>query len=216
MPHPTSHERPISVSAFARARRLTHSAVRRAIDDGRLRDSVVQRDGMPPRILASLADIEWRERTSPAHTRAAAPPPPSFGPERLGAPDDYRRSLVIEKVVKTRLAQMLLDEKQGRLIDAAQAGDAQFEIARLVRNQMLELPDRLADELALETDAHRVREILMREVNDVLRKLALQLRAGALQSPSAKSPPAQAAAVPTPRPIAEPVVAAEVHRAERA
>jgi hypothetical protein len=154
--------------------------VQRAIADGRLARSVTKEVGQPARIFASIADVEWNERTSPAHSRAAAAPPPSNGHDRFGAADDYRRSLVIEKVVRTKLAQVRLDEHQGRLIDAAEAGRVQFEIARLVRNQMFELPDRLADELALESDAHRVREILTREITDLMRKLSARLREGAL------------------------------------
>jgi hypothetical protein len=155
---------------------VTHTAVQRAIADGRLVRAVAQAGGQPPRILASIADVEWNERTSPAHSRAA--PAAGFGRQPFGAGDDYRRSLVIEKVVRTKLAQVRLDEHQGRLIDAAEAGRAQFEIARLVRNQMFELPDRLADELALESDAHRVREILVREITDLMRKLSARLREG--------------------------------------
>ena len=173
-----AQELPLSVRAYARRRGVTHTAVQRAIADRRLVRSLVQQGGEAPQVLASIADVEWNERTSPAHSRAA--PPTASGHDRFGAPDDYRRSLVIEKVVRTKLAQVRLDEQQGRLIDAAEAGRVQFEIARLVRNQIFELPDRLADELALETDAHRVKEILTREVTDVMRKLSARLREGAV------------------------------------
>lgn len=171
-----TQEAPISVRAYARKRGVTHTAVQRAIADRRLARAVVQQPGQPPRILASVADVEWVERTSPAHSRAAKAVEAGRGP--LDAPDDYRRSLVIEKVVKTKLAQVRLDQEQGRLIDAAEATRAQFEIARVVRNQIFELPDRLADELALETDAHRARGILTREITDIMRKLAAELREG--------------------------------------
>ena len=179
-----AQELPISVRAYARRREVTHTAVQRASADGRLVRAVEKRDGQPLRILASIADVEWNERTSPAHSRAA--PATGNGHDRFGAADDYRRSLVIEKVVRTKLAQVRLDEQQGRLIDAEEAGRAQFEIARLVRNQMFELPDRLADELALESDAHRVREILTREITDLMRKLSARLREGAATREGAK------------------------------
>jgi hypothetical protein len=173
-----TQELPISVRAYARRRGVSHTAVQRAIADGRLARSVAKGEGQPARILASIADVEWNERTSPAHSRAGPATRTSHQP--LGAADDYRRSLVIEKVVRTKLAQVRLDEHQGRLIDAGEAGRVQFEIARLVRNQMFELPDRLAAELALESDAHRVREILTREITDLMRKLSARLREGDL------------------------------------
>jgi hypothetical protein len=87
---------------------VTHTAVQRAIADGRLVRAVASAEGQPPRILPSIADVEWNERTSPAHSRAG--PATGFGRQPFGAGDDYRRSLVIEKVVRTKLAQVRLDE----------------------------------------------------------------------------------------------------------
>jgi hypothetical protein len=158
--------------------------VQHAIADGRLSRSVERRDGKAPRIVVSVADIEWNENTSPAHARAA--PPLGNGHDRFGGADDYRRSLVIKTVVRTKLDQLELERQQGRLIDAAEAVRSQSEIARLVRDHLFEFPDRLADELALESDAHRTREILTREITDLTRKLAARLREGALTQDRAK------------------------------
>ncbi len=219
-------EPPISVRAYARRRGVSHTAVQRAIADGRLVRSVLRvGDGMA-QILPTLADREWDRRTSPAFSRIGEPhatpprlpiaprpvapaapiaPRPDPRPDARGGPDDYRRTLVVEKVVKTRLAQVQLDEQLGRLIDATDAGDAQFEIARLVRNQIQELPDRLAGELALESDAHRVREILAREIDDVLRKLATRLRTLAATAGSAAAGAAPGRTATAPAPTAMPV-----------
>lgn len=240
---PVHDDPPISVRAYARRRKVSHTAVQRAITDGRLVRSVLRAGDGTAQILPALADREWSRSTSPAHSRVAdqlampqpevpvasaapiaprttapvapdalrttatatAPPlttranvRPEPRPELRGGPDDYRRTLVVEKVVKTKLAQVRLDEQLGRLIDASDAGDAQFEIARLVRNQLQELPDRLAAELALESDAHRVREILAREVDDVLRKLATRLRTFAATASSGALGAASSRATPTP------------------
>jgi hypothetical protein len=93
-----------------------------------------------PRILASIADVEWNS------ARAGAPraAPSGSRTPTLGAATTT--ALARDRVVRTKLAQVRLDEHQGRLIDAEEAGRAQFEIARLVR-RMNGLPDRLADEL---------------------------------------------------------------------
>ncbi len=217
----TTSESALSVSAYAQHRGVSHTAVQRAIADGRLSRSLVLAPGRPPQLLPSLADLEWEAHTSPAHARATESPtqvtaasaprifPPPSAERRSPTADDYRRSLVLEKVVKTKLAQVRLDEQQGRLIDAAEAGHAQFEIARLVRNQLHELPDRLADELALESDAHRVRSILARELDDVLRKLARRLDPSVVVPPAATAPlsptvPRIAAPLPSPPPSPAP------------
>lgn len=217
-------ETPLSVSAYARRRQVSHTAVQRAIADGRLARSLLLEPGRPPQLLPSLADLEWEAHTSPAHARgqesfAEVEPDstrlfPATASQRRGpTADDYRRSLVLEKVVKTKLAQVRLDEQQGRLIDAAEAGQSQFEIARLVRNQLQELPDRLADELALERDAHRVRSILAREIDDVLRKLARRLDPSVAiptATPAAQGSPAAptAPAANKPPPVNAPSAAA--------
>ena len=82
--------------------------------------------------------------------------------------------------MKTQLAQMSLEERQGKLLEVDEVRKTLFEIIRTMRNQCLELPDRLADELANERNAGRVRAIMMREITEVLRKLASRFEAAGM------------------------------------
>ncbi len=166
-------EQPVSVSAFARMTGVSHTAVQKAIADKRLVRAVIREPGAPPKLLASIATAEWRDRSSPGHRRTT-PSPDNHSPQRLGngGGDDYRRSATVEKIVRAKLLQVRLEEEQGRLVDADEVRKEVFALTRMTRDQFLELPDRLADELALESNASRVRAILHRELTDVLRSLA--------------------------------------------
>jgi len=86
MTQPPPPELPIAVRAYARHRGVNEKSVRLAIQDGPLVRSVVRSaDGAPPKILASVADQEWRARTNPAQSRA----PDHASIAAAGRPDDY-------------------------------------------------------------------------------------------------------------------------------
>ena len=167
----------LSVRAYARRRGVSHTAVELAISTGRLERCLHRRAQLKwPLIDPEVADREWEANTHPGQARSGGAAP---------VQDDYRKTLVLERVVKTRLAQMRLDEEQGRLVDIAEVRRTFFDVARTLRNQLLELPERLADELALEHDAGRVRAIMVREIKDILRKLADRCAANEMKETAA-------------------------------
>lgn len=155
-----------NIADFARRRGVSHTAVQRAIADGRLPKSA-RKVGVRWRIDARLGDEEWAESASPANSRTRVDGPAN-GSASNGEGSDYRSALVREKGLKSELAELALEERRGRLVDVGVVKDEQFEVARRIRNRLLELPDRLADELAAESDAVRVRGILDRELREIL------------------------------------------------
>lgn len=66
-------------------------------------------------------------------------------------------------------------EKRGTLIDVNEAAKAWASVAQIVRENVMGIPDRIAQELAALTDAKQVRERLLAELRLVLTNLPAQL-----------------------------------------
>jgi hypothetical protein len=96
----------LSIRGYARHRRVTHQAVRKAIAAGRI---VVGADGT---IDPAVADQAWQERTAPRMPPPAAAPP--AGPRRGGR---LRRSgrQRRERVPRARAAALVVDVQTKRL-----------------------------------------------------------------------------------------------------
>lgn len=135
----------------------SHPAVLKAIATGRIAGAVVG-VGRARRIDVAKADALWLENTDPAQVRArrnGSPPPPTMVEARLEVArwDAKQRELEYHKAA-------------GKLVDADEVKAATFEHSRRFQKRALELPDRLCQELAAESDPARVRTILMRELRE--------------------------------------------------
>jgi len=65
---------------------------------------------------------------------------------------------------KAKLTELDYQERIGDVVAAADVDREWFELARLVRDSMLNLPARLADQLAHETDQRKVHDLLEQEI----------------------------------------------------
>lgn len=77
----------------------------------------------------------------------------------------------VEAAYKAKRAELEYREKQVQLVDAAAVQSRWFELARRVRDGMLQIPDRIADLLAAETDSTKVYATLRDEITLALRDL---------------------------------------------
>lgn len=159
VPEPASAER-LSLSAYARRRGVTLRAVQNAIKDGRI---ARETDG---KIDPEKADAEWRAATSPARGGDRRSPRAASGPSALGDARAKREKYLAE------LARLKYELESGRLLDAREVEKAWFDKARIVRDAILNLPDRVAPLVASETDEHKVHRILTDELRSALEELA--------------------------------------------
>ena len=67
------------------------------------------------------------------------------------------------------------DERAGRLVDAAQVAEDAFNCARLTRDAVLGVPDRISAELASITDPHKLNDKLTTELVQALEELVGRL-----------------------------------------
>ena len=157
----------LSLRAYANHRGVSHAAVQKAIRSGRI---TANADGL---IDSDQADAEWNAKTRPRQRRAKPAPAATREPaEATVAGLDYFRARAIRENYLARLAKIEFEEKTAKLISRDEVQVAAFTKARTVRDNLLNIPDRLAATLAAEADADKVHQTLTGEIRKALDELA--------------------------------------------
>jgi hypothetical protein len=145
---------------------VAHFAVQKAIKAGRI--STLS-DG---RIDSDVADREWQENT-------IARPPRDLGRQHAGDEDpggfgasQYTKARAVREHYQARLAKIEYEERVAKLVSKDEVQVAAFNKFRQFRDQLLNLPDRLAAMLAAEMEAAKVYEILASEIRKALNEFA--------------------------------------------
>lgn len=165
--------RPLTMSAFARLLAVDEKAVRKAITNGRL-VRCVGRNGQGRAVIVNpvLGKQEWRQNSNREASRT--PAATRRGPDRGDTLASAQRTVAVERA---RSLQLTNEQRSGRLIPAALAIRQAFDAARMLREAILNLPARLAGELAAETDADRVYGRLDAELRLALEATATKIQA---------------------------------------
>ena len=171
----------LSIRAYARHRGVSHVAVKKAIDTGRI---TPQADGT---IEPNRADLEWAQNTVAARkpvaaktaSPAAEPIRPASAPVEPVAPPlsaggtSLLQARTVNEVVKAQTNKVRLAQLKGDLVDRSQAIAHVFRLARTERDAWLNWPARISAEMAakLEVDAYELHVALESAVRDHLIEL---------------------------------------------
>lgn len=167
---------------------VSRQAVQKAIAAGRLKGSLTQTDRGWWRIDPELGATEWAEWTDHAKAeagkgKAGGRPPGAPRTGELFPTPEERAAAVAAKVthaeastdriqVDAELKRLDLEERRGRLVDRHQTQREAFQIARVVRDRILQIPDRIAAELAAAKEPSDVHRRLLEELLASLEALA--------------------------------------------
>lgn len=170
----------VTLTAYAKSKGVSTEAVSKAVRVGRLSKSVVFDAKNRPRVIPELADQEWVANTDSAQQRVPAVPPPRPDPEPDQAParDEpktatFQQARTLREAYMARLAKLEFDEKSGLLVKADAVKNEAFRTARIVRDNLLNIPDRIAAELANETNQFKVHQRLTQEIRRALEDMKL-------------------------------------------
>jgi hypothetical protein len=177
----------LSIRAYARHRGVSHVAVKKAIDTGRitpLPDGTIDPDA---------ADAQWAQNTlqprkasadqgKPGATAnaplASRQAPPSPAPEVAAAPlsaggTSLLQARTVNEVLKAQLNKVELAQRKGELVDRAQAIAHVFKLARTERDAWLNWPARISAQMAarLNVDPHALHVALDAAVREHLSEL---------------------------------------------
>jgi hypothetical protein len=160
----------LSLRGYARHRGVSLTAVQKALHSGRISATA---DGM---IDSDHADAEWKAKTRPGQRRGSQPATAAREPERseptAASGLDYFRARAVRENYLARLAKIEFEEKTAKLISRDEVQVAAFTRGRTARDNLLNIPDRLAATLAAEPDADKVHQILTGEIRKALDELA--------------------------------------------
>ncbi len=145
----------ISIRAYARHRGVSHTAVEKAIAAGRI---TTLADGS---IDAATADAEWERNTFYPHG---------------GGSSQFTQARSVHEHYRARLAKLDYEERIGQLVRADEVREVAFNTYRQFRDRMLAIPDRIAAQLAAETYAAKVHEILAGEIRNALDEFSIHER----------------------------------------
>ena len=87
---------------------------------------------------------------------------------------DFVTARTMREAFKAKLAKLEYEEKSGKLTDAARVRNDAFKAGWIIRDELLAIPDRLADVLAAEDDPGTVRKVIFDELELVLNRISEQ------------------------------------------
>lgn len=178
----------ISFGAYARHRGVSKQAVSSAVKEGRVTTVVDPVDGKR-KIDPELADKEWAlktdDRRRPLSERVENAERNDAVLGRGGTPrviggkksatktvQEYADARAEREGLQAKLTRIELGKKSGELVSAKAVEAEAFRLGRTIRDNLLNVPDRISHQLAAETDPAKVHEILRAEIHQVLEALA--------------------------------------------
>lgn len=153
----------VSIRKYAEHRGVSHTAVQKAVKQGRIATTNGQID-------VEQADREWRRNTNPL----AKVTEPAGNTEAPSAGVTYAQSRAVRESYLARLAKIEFEERSGKLVSRDEVAIAAFTKARTLRDNLLNIPDRVAAVLAAEVDPVRTHHILTDEIRRALNELSSQ------------------------------------------
>ncbi|MFM0736802.1 hypothetical protein PQQ51_06110 [Paraburkholderia xenovorans] len=180
----------MSQRQFAALIGVTHRAVQKAITAGRIRltaqgkiDPVTAVDQWKRNTdeskrsfsdLARNAKVQAAQRSTLSQDQSDAE-----DDELVGAKEEdpslasYRASRAAREQLRFQREQIELDQLRGSLIEVSEAQRLGFTALRTVRDAVMNVPVRVKDIIAAETDTSRIEELLVVELMDALGSIDL-------------------------------------------
>jgi hypothetical protein len=157
----------LSISDYAAHRGVSRVSVHNAINAGRIEK---ESDGT---IDADKADAAWQRNTHPTQKRktekdVARRTARPIDPPIINSGPSYAQSRAIKEAYHARLAKLSYEEKTGSLVKIDLIKVAWFNTLRVLRDRVLNMPDRMAPLLSAEGDPKVIRDLLDKELRQVL------------------------------------------------
>ena len=178
----------LSIRAYAQHRGVSHTAVAKAIKAGRIS---VEPDG---KIDPAKADAQWARNTLPSQNlnTGASKPAAKVATTAVSTPvstrevqvpletraaaPDYQTSRAIREAYAARLAKLEFEERTGKLLNADEVKVKHFNLARLLRDRIQQIPRKLAPQIVAavvaQPDQRVVEDLLMEAIREALEELS--------------------------------------------
>jgi hypothetical protein len=165
----------LSLRAYAKRRGVSPEAVSKAVESGRLKESVIRVRGAPKIADPDLADREWGSNTRPrvdlpptfsppAGDPQGAPPPPDDVPDYYDSRAKREAAAARRETALADLAELDVLERKAELVPAADVSARWVEVVTVAKTKLLGLPTRIKQRLPhISANDVRVIDDLVRE-----------------------------------------------------
>jgi hypothetical protein len=179
----------ITFSAYARHRKISHQAVYKAKNAGRLAGAIVTEGGKEGLSSIAAADREWAANTDqskPSNSVTGQPKRRASEAEEPYAPDDageqrsgppgtpgtgagvtYSRARAMREAFMAKESKLNYELRAGHYVDAEAVRVAVFSIQREARDMLLAVPDRVAPLVVGMEDMHEIHKIMLDEIRRI-------------------------------------------------
>lgn len=165
----------LSPKKFADWLGVDKTTVLYAIESGRISDAVKRLPNGFRQIHAERAKALWLKNTKPNNMSILNRAKPIGEGEPVEITDEDPNSLNVAKrrreFALAEMAEIELAEKLGKLVRVDDVRKMGFEAARITRDALLNIPNRIADELASLKTRDEVHELLTKELFEALSSL---------------------------------------------
>lgn len=164
----------VSKAGFAKSMGVTPETIYRACKDERIKKSLRQ-IGKQEMIDLEAARIEYQKNTDALQSSRRKktiinPDDPDI--ETIGEIHKFNDERAKKEHFEARLSEIKLKEKLGELVSAEEVVSDAHEISQKIRNSILNIPKRVAPELAAINDAFEIEKYLDKEFRNVLEELS--------------------------------------------
>ena len=189
----------VSINEYAKHRGVSMPAIFNAIRRGKLTGKSAKKVDGVWRIDLTAADLELSANHQPHNggdrrsksAKESRPKSQENSAKKTRAPENSESNLdeddeeadgksetfmqakTRREILNADLAALELAEKEARLVPKAEVEREAFKVARMVRDSLLNIPDRVAAELAAETNQFRVHERLKLELRRAMEGLKI-------------------------------------------
>lgn len=167
----------MSFPKYAKHRGVSTEAVSRAVESGRI-STVTDAKGRR-KIDPKKADIEWEQNTRKKIKaeevdieRALELPDVPESELSDGPPPPLAESRARREAYAAKLSRLEYEEKSGKLVEVEKVKVEAYKIARIVRDAILSVPDRIDSELSVMSDRAQINRVLKTELMKALEDLA--------------------------------------------
>lgn len=157
----------MGVTEYARHRGTTLTEVQEAILNGRISYTL---QGTRKIINPKKADVEWANTLDPSKSKTFMDEN-TYTPVNTRAPP-FQESRAIREAYAARIAKLDYEQKKGDLINKDLVKRQSIATASIIKNNLRQMPIKVAAALAAETDSHKIEMILNKEVDEALEELS--------------------------------------------
>lgn len=168
----------VSVREFSRRIGCSDVAVHKAIKSGKITRGYVEVSPGKFKIDPDVAASEWGKNFDPSYTSnpkiresLQQPTVPEL-PAQGGSDSSIASAKRAQAILKAKLLDLELREKQGQLVDKQQVYKQLFEMGQQIRSAILTVPDRIIDNLMACNSRNEGHTMLMAALIDELEKLS--------------------------------------------